>query len=134
MRQLVFAALLLMIAPFLMGTSCNKTTDCKKVMCTMMFVSVTVTVQNSEGAPVRLDETYTLRIENNEKIRLEPQMEEGRYNVLDDSYQKKMANRTEQFMFVGIKDGKKVVEEPFTISADCCHVQKQSGKEKVVMN
>jgi len=100
----------------------------------MMFASVTVQVQTNEGLPVVLDQTYTIRKSNNERIEPEQHMDTGWYTVLDDSYQKRMPNTRDSFLFVGIKDGKEIISETFLISADCCHVQKESGPEIIVAN
>jgi hypothetical protein len=64
---------------------------------------------------------------------MEQNMHEGKYNVLDDSYQKVLANSTESFRFVGFKNGVKLVDEQYSIGADCCHVSKQSGKSVIVV-
>lgn len=89
---------------------------------------VTVQVIDPTGAAVQLDEVYTLRLSNNEKIRVE-QPTEGGYVVLDDNYLKHLQNDKDDFRFIGMKDGKKVLDELFVIGADCCHVQKIKGKE-----
>jgi hypothetical protein len=129
MRKIVIAATALLLSPFLMASSCNKNNSCREAICTAIFASVMVQVQTPEGLPVQLDEVYTIRTSTGEKIVLDQNMAEGRYNVLDDSYQKRIANSTEQFRFVGKKGGQVIVDEPYVISADCCHVNKQSGKE-----
>ena len=56
---------------------------------------------------------------------------EGTYIVLDDSYRDKLQNDKDKFRLVGIKEGKKVVDELFVIGADCCHIQKIEGKEDI---
>lgn len=94
---------------------------------------VTVQVVDQDNQPVTLDEAYTVRKKTGEKIKLEQNMEDGMYSVLDDSYKNKLENSKDQFQFVGVKEGKVVANESFDISADCCHVQKQSGKEIIVV-
>jgi len=138
MRQLIIIAVLVLTAPLLLSSSCKKTTrnaatDCEGVICTMMFASVSTTVTNKEGTPVVLDEVYTIRKRTGEKIVLSQQQEGGRYTVLDDGYLKQFYKSTETFVLVGMKGQRKVVEEEFVISADCCHVVKQSGKEVIVV-
>ncbi len=41
--------------------------------------------------------------------------------------------REEEFRFVGKKGGKTVVEEPYVLTADCCHVAKKSGAGETVI-
>jgi hypothetical protein len=99
----------------------------------MMFAMISVQVTDAAGAPVKLDEVYTVRTGNGAKITVEQNMGEGRYTVLDDSYQKELTNITDDFRFVGIINGIKVVDEPYTLGADCCHVRKENGKEIVIV-
>jgi hypothetical protein len=102
-------------------------------MCTAIFAMVSAHVVNTSGQPVTLDEAYTISTKTGEKIKLEQQMGNGMYNVMDDSYQKQLANRSDDFRFIGIKNGVKVVDEPYRISADCCHISKVSGKDTVMV-
>src|SRR5690606_31520962 len=104
------------------------------VMCTMMFAMVTVEVVAPDGTPVTLDEVYTIRSKDGTKLQMEQHNGAGNYVILDDSYQKTLANSSEPFRFVGIKNGVQVVDEPYTIGADCCHVSRNSGKTRIVLN
>ena len=137
MKKLLLSLMVCILTPVLMASSCKKTTSadnpCEGVICTMMFAMITSQVVNSSGTPIQLDEAYTIRVKNNERLDLEQQMADGRYNVIDDSYQKQLANTNEDFTFFGVKDGKIVVQEPFTVGADCCHVKKQKGKDVIVV-
>jgi hypothetical protein len=99
----------------------------------MIFASVMVQVQNSTGDPIILDELYTIRKKTGEKLSMNQSMAGGGYNVLDDSYTKNLVNTSEAFVFIGMKNGIKVVDEPYTISADCCHIRKDSGKDIIVV-
>lgn len=137
MEKLLLSLIISTLTPVLMASSCKETTSkvanpCEGVICTMMFAMVTVQVTDAAGVPVQLDEVYTIRQKNNERISLEQQMQDGRYNIIDDSYQKELANTAEKFTFFGVKGGKVVVQESYTIGADCCHVKKQSGKDVIV--
>lgn len=122
-----------------MAAKCSKDKkqagNCDGVMCTAMFAMVNITVTDSVGNIVKLDDAYTLRLSNNSTIRTaNNSTPDGSYTVLDDSYQKQLVNATDSFRFIGIKNGKQVVKETFVIGADCCHINKQSGKTEVVAN
>lgn len=130
MKAFIFRGLLLFMAPVFLAASCERGKCPKNVVCTEVFSMVTVRVTDQQGVPVKLDEAYTTRSGKNETIRPEQHME-GAYIVLDDSYLKNLQNDKDDFRFVGIKDGKKVIDEVFVIGADCCHVQKISGKEEI---
>ncbi len=132
MRSIIILFAVTVCAPFLLASSCKKTTTCAKdVMCTQMFATITIQVTDQNGQPVVLDEVYTLRGKNSQKINFEQSNTQGGYIVLDDSYQKKLEQHTDNFRFVGMKNGQKVVDEPFVIGADCCHISKVSGKETI---
>lgn len=137
MKQLLLIALLLVSAPAFMGTSCKRVATnsdpCAGVMCTMMFAMITVQVTDADGIPAKLDEAYTVRNGNGAKITVEQHMTDGRYTVLDDSYQKELSNKTDDFRFVGIKNGIRVVDEPYTLGADCCHVRKENGRDTIIV-
>lgn len=138
MKSNAMRSLLLLIAAIIcMSTSCEKKEDkdkCAEVACTQIFMMTMVDVKDNSGAKVVLDDHYTLRVSNNEKIRAVDQGNpDGGYVVLDDNYQSKLANKKEEFRFIGIKNGAEVVNEAYVFSADCCHIEKVSGKTEIVI-
>lgn len=83
------------------------------------------------GVTPQFDDVYTVRTSNNQKITPEQTMGSGHFVVLDDSYLKNLQNKTETFRFIAVKNGVNVIDEPYTISADCCHIKKDSGKDAI---
>jgi len=134
MRPGILLLFCFVASPFLMSTSCNKTAQCKDAICTMIFAGITVEVTDAAGNPVAADEVFTVRKQNKERIVLSQFAGNGRFVVLDDSYVKKMLNSKELFTFIAMKNGMKLFEEDYTISADCCHVKKELGKDKIVVS
>ncbi|HTN45434.1 MAG TPA: hypothetical protein VL098_03745 [Flavipsychrobacter sp.] len=139
MSRLISFAFLLLFSPFFIAGSCNKDEKKKKcdpkVACTMMFASVSITVKTSNGVSAELDEVYTIRKSTSEILKYsQPGNTTGAYIVLDDSYQKELQNKQEEFYFVGKKNGKVMVEEPYVLSADCCHVSKVSGRDALIIS
>jgi hypothetical protein len=92
---------------------------------------VAIHITDASGNDVSLDDSYTTRVSTGEVIRLQQSMQNGRYVVLDDSYKSKLQKNSDNFRFTGIRNGQKVVEETFNIAADCCHINKVSGKDEV---
>jgi len=134
MKPILFSLLLISGTSLLLSATCNRDTNtCPgDVICTEIFNMVMVKVNGPEGVPPSFDDVYTLRHKNHEIIRTEPiPGSEGRFTVLDDNYQKKLANQQDTFTFIAIKNGKMVIEEPYVISADCCHIKKVSGKDEI---
>ena len=76
----------------------------------MLFASVSVTVQDADGKAVLLDSTTTTR-RNGDPVYHSEANENGIYTVLDDNYQKTLANCSEQFIFSGYKGGKKLLRQ-----------------------
>jgi hypothetical protein len=137
MRSIVFVLTLLVFSHLLMSSSCSKTHnpegDCAGVACTAMFAMVSVQVTDANGQPVALDDAYTVASKTGEKIKVEQPIGAGQYVVIDDSYRQKLMNRTDDFRFIGMKNGVIVVDQAYRISADCCHVSKVSGPEAVTI-
>ncbi len=137
MRKLIVIALAGFIFLTTSSTSCKKKSDgnCADVMCTAMFTMINTKVTDANGRYVKLDEVYTQRASNKDIYRPDQAMMafDSTYIVLDDSYLTKLQNQTDSFYFIGIKNGVKVVNEPFVLGADCCHVSKQSGKATIVI-
>lgn len=136
----VITGILAFMIPAMAIVACSKKimeTDgdpCKGVMCTMLFAMVNTTVVDNTGSPVALDSFYTLRNSTGQKIYHDKNaMPGGGYTIIDDGYQKQLVNKSDSFYFVGYRNGKQVVYEPYAISADCCHIKKQSGKDSIII-
>lgn len=132
-KLLFFAAYIISLG------SCIKETppanNCEDVACTMMFAAVTVQVKDNSAQPVTLDEYYTVNISRGDTIRpINGTWGDGSYVVVDDNYVSKMYNQEYNFRFIGFVKGKPVVNEVYSISADCCHVNKKSGTGEIVIN
>ena len=106
-------------------TSCEQNDE---VACTAEFVTIAITVNGDA-----LDDYYTIREDTGDTLRIgrENVWGENVYPVLDDSYHAMLRNRTEPFRFQGVVAGAVVVDEPFVIKADECHVIYVSGKQEV---
>lgn len=117
---------------FLLGilfmTSCKKQID---VACTMEWRSLQI---NVVGAV--LDDHFTIRLATGDTLRFSSDPIGNAttyYTILDDSYQPALANRTENFRFVGVIEHEIVVDEAFVISADECHIDYVSGNLSVTL-
>ena len=99
----------------------------------MMFAMLNISVTDNTKVPVKLDNYYTLRMSTQDTIRAQNSGLENQYTVLDDGYVGKLQNKTDSFRFIGIKDGKQVVNELFILKADCCHIGKVSGNTDIII-
>ncbi len=100
----------------------------EEVICTMQFVTLHVTVK---GGP--LSEYYTLREGSDDTLTFTQEVypDAAMYPVLDDSFKEALKNTEENFRFIGMIDDSVVVNEPYIISADACHIMKVSGRDEV---
>lgn len=100
----------------------------EETVCTTEFRAVVVRVLGDS-----LTDYYTVRVTNSDTIRYVDSRLEGStgYVVLDDSYQSALANKQEQFRFVGEINNVVVVDEEYVVKADECHISKVSGKDEV---
>lgn len=121
---------LFIVAVFLVAGLCTCQTgvDADKSVCTTEFRSVGLTVSGDS-----LTDFYTVRLSTSDTIRGSTGVESRThwYLVLDDSYQRTLANRQETFRFIGKKGQLVVVREDYLIAADRCHIRKISGKSEI---
>lgn len=95
----------------------------------MEFRTITIRVVGDT-----LDDFFTIRNSTGDTLRHEQIIQEEQlYVVLDDGFHNVLIGMSDEFTFVGILDGEKVVDELFVIEADKCHVNKVSGVEEVVL-
>ena len=95
---------------------------------------VTVQVKDTNGNPVALDEYYTIRETTGEKLpKYSNGLQDGTYSVVDDNFIGTLKKGYEGLRFVGKKNGVEVVNEIYEVEGDCCHVNKRSGKETVIV-
>ena len=100
------------------------------VVCTMEFRTVAIKVNGDS-----LHSFFTIRQNTGDTIRFNQSniFNNNSYPVLDDSYQSRIVNITENFRFIGIINDSIVVNEPFVIKADECHIQYVSGNLEVTL-
>lgn len=99
-------------------------------MCPDVFTQVAI-VTTRNGKLTVLDKAFSVRESNGDTIVAHRDIETGFYTMLDDSYHSQLQRQSDVFTLFGFKDGQKVVEEQYLISADCCHIAKESGRDTV---
>ncbi len=137
MKQLLSLSAISMLSVLLLSANCQKKSvvksPCDDVACTMLFAMINVDVTDSTGNSIKADDIYTVRLDNNDTIRSsQTTLSDKTLTIIDDGYVLKMRNSQHDFKFICIKNSKVVVNEPYTLGADCCHVNKISGKDAVI--
>lgn len=121
----------------LSSTSCESKKDCPDdLICTMIYVAISVDIADSEGNAVELSKArVSSPFLENSIDPLEDPMPQGSYVVLSDSHMKYLDNRTARpFLFEGWINDTLVVSQEFMIRHDCCHVVRESGPEEIVID
>lgn len=130
-----------LVATFLLQAhSCRKDKHndypsvCGNPVCTEIFKAVMVTIKDTNGNAVQLDEYHTVRLYNDETVSGPgSHPENGMYIVVDDNFIGQLMDKTEGFRFIGTKNGVEVVNEVYQVRGDCCHVNKETGKDEVTI-
>jgi hypothetical protein len=119
-------------------TSCKPEDNagpCDGANCTALFAMIPVTITDSTGGSINFDRVFAYPTDN-KKDTIKSFKSDGISNVyiiVDDNYLENMRNSTRTIRFVGMKNGTAIVDEPYTISADCCHIKRESGKETIIV-
>lgn len=122
-------------------TACDKATNgagaCDNVACTAIYVTISVNLQDINKNDVSLSSYYVIRKSTGDTVTI-PHTHVGipnssPYPVFSDYHLDWFKNQSDFFRFVGIMNGQVVVDQEFFISADCCHIKKESGPETVIV-
>lgn len=95
------------------------------VLCTKEFRTVGVEVTGKT-----LNSWYTVREKNGDTLILNTSFQ-NIYGVLDDNFQKTLANKQETFIFHGVISDSVWIKEAIEIKADACHIEYVSGNLKI---
>ncbi len=132
-----FSAGLLVIGTMLGAAKCQSgeqvQKSCEGVMCTMMFASVMIQVQDASGAAASLDSATVSSEKLGISMPAKPGLSGGSYTIVDDSQVRQLAQRSGTVTFRGYRNGREAVREDFVVKADCCHVSKVSGPDAVTL-
>jgi hypothetical protein len=119
----------------------GKRLDCSVGVCTAVFASVDVNVQNAAGLPVALNSfVVTDRAgkplpvaANGMAVYGKSLSGEGSYTVLNDAWVTGHQGLGSSFYAKGFLSGVLAFNETYKISADCCHVSRISGKDRIIV-
>lgn len=108
--------------------ACQTDVKANEGICTQEFHSIGLRVLGDS-----LTDFYTIRLSTPDTIRRSTGIESQThwYLVLDDSYQRQLANKQESFRFIGKQGQRVVVQQDYVIAADQCHVKKVSGISEI---
>lgn len=108
---------------------------CAEVFCTTDVVEIGLEVLDRSGNRVTLDAFHTEDM-NGKVLNTNLYYYNSdilRYVVFNDFWVMGHQNTNTQVRFVGIKGGVRVVNEVYSVSTDCCHINRTSGKTVVTI-
>jgi hypothetical protein len=119
--------------------SCRQSDE---VMCTQEYRMLTVSVKDSVSNPVILGSYYLKKVSTGEIIDLANQDPfadsinriQGQYFICNDGMMGMVSKSGTVFEFHGIKGDKEIVNEPYIIGKDDCHISLLDGKAVIVVN
>ncbi|MDG2281283.1 MAG: hypothetical protein P8L42_11710 [Flavicella sp.] len=109
--------------------------DCNliDIVCTEEFRTITLEIVDSQDTPVILDNFKITREDTGEIIELDQNHSQNFYPIINDNYQNKIVHKEIILKFSGSINNIEVVSTSFVVSADCCHIDLDSGPTKIVL-
>ncbi len=114
--------------------------ECSGVVCTASWDMINVDIVDAGGAPVNLDSLAVTNaagapvpLSNGQRVWGNPYNGNGRYTVLNDGWVSGHEGLGSHFYAKGFRNGQMVFNEVYKISADCCHISKLSGKDRIIV-
>jgi hypothetical protein len=128
---------LLNLAVMLLLLSCKQSHE---VMCTMEYRMLTVSIKDSAAQPVILGSYFLKNTATSEVLDLSSQDPfadsinriGGRYFICNDGMMGMVSTSGTAFEFHGMQGSKEVVNEPYIIGKDECHIRLVSGKTEII--
>lgn len=135
---ILFRTALSILPVCIMCSACHRNTeDCAQVqICTEVYVTIGVYVQDAVSTPVLLDSLQIKLRATNESLPDENpdfSASNGYYVLVGDRSLKKLNKSGSRIQAKGYKNGKIMLDENYVIGHDCCHVLKFSGKDTVIV-
>jgi len=117
----------------------NAISDCTEAVCTEVFITLTVFVQDQNEDVVVLDSFQVINLENGTDVtpdfsdfEFEQMQEFGSYPLTRDGFVP--MNEVQVLRFKGFMSNVEVATRDFTVSADCCHVDWVAGDRVIVID
>ncbi|MEP2238231.1 MAG: hypothetical protein ABJI22_07710 [Maribacter sp.] len=114
--------------------------DCSTAICTLNFVTITVSVKDALGEPIALNSYEIIDTETGKNLaadfngdEYQYYREQGLYPILSDANRVQYQNSTATLTFKGSIDNEEVINEAYEVAADCCHVSLIKGETAIVL-
>ena len=125
------------IALVLCSGRCESDEPCPEdIICSMVFKSISIEIVDRQGEHVGLSKAELRSEYLNNPIDIITDSATGMpYQIINDGHMKFLNHQQARtFVFKGWINDSLVVNEPYKIRHDCCHVLLQSGPEKIIID
>ncbi len=115
--------------------------DCTEVACTEIFISLVVTVKDTDGVLIPLDRFEVIDSKTSEDLTpaitfddFQMARQSGQYPLYDDSFVFENQNTKRTILFRGFINDEKIAEAEYVIDTDCCHVSITLGDAVITID
>ena len=115
--------------------------DCTAVACTEEFITLIVTVKDSDGVLIPLDRFEVIDLKTAENVtpnisfdNFQIARRNGEYPLYNDSFVSGNQNTKRNIVFRGYINEEKIAEAEYVIDTDCCHVSIAIGDADIAIN
>lgn len=113
--------------------SCDENSCSDVEFCTEQFETILVSIKDQSGTDIVMDSTATFKNNNRVFTNISNDPFTPLHSVLTDAEMDEVDRSGTELTFKGWKDGQVVVEEPYVIGHDCCHIVKKVGPETITV-
>ncbi|MDC6350832.1 hypothetical protein PP178_04660 [Zeaxanthinibacter sp. PT1] len=118
----------------------DSSASCDGIMCTQQFVSFSVSIKDSDGNSLALDEYKVIDLHSGKDLTESVKASgfydhapSGPYPLYSDSFQKEHQNTERELLFKGYFEGEEIISRTYKVAADCCHVQLLKGELEIIL-
>lgn len=119
----------------------NTRSECSDAICTEQFRNINILIKHTDGDPVSLKSFKVTDLENNKDLTLSLTDEgwaavrrTGSYPIFNDGYVHEYWNKESRIEFLGFIDNQVVVDQIYTVAANCCHVYLKEGPMELIID
>ncbi len=119
------------------SSRCKSDKPCPEdIICSMMFKSIAVEILDRHGEHVELSRAELTSEHLDNPIDLLAGSAPGLpYHIINDGHMKFLNHlQSRTFIFKGWINNSLVVDEKYELRHDCCHVVRESGPEKIIID
>ena len=133
------AATLLAVLLFSCDNNDDPTEACRDTVCTLIFISIFISIEDADQNPVVLDSFEVIDVATGAPVEfgdsgsdMESVGQQGFYPLVDDLSFGLREQHT--VVFRGFIGGEEVVQSTYEVATDCCHVGVNSGDLELVLD